>query len=109
VARALGYAPGSDPHKQLLCRIAAMYEHAGERRAARRVYLAVHALDPRFQDVEARLDAMSDDMAVQVTAGAPDARLLELVDVGVPLGTIFDALQAQDLTLDARRLESFRT
>lgn len=108
VARALGYAPGSDQLKQLLCRIAGLYEHAGERRAARRVLLEVHALDPRFQDVEARLDAMSEDVALQ-PAGAPDARLLELVDVGAPLGTIFDALQAHDLTLDARLLESFRT
>ncbi|MCO5172547.1 MAG: tetratricopeptide repeat protein [Planctomycetes bacterium] len=108
VGAALSYAPGSDAHKQLLCRVAAMYEHAGERRAARRVYLEVHALDPRFQDVEARLEAMSDDVAGQA-AGALDARLVELVDVGAPLGTIFDALGAHDLALDPRHLESFRT
>ncbi|MBX3467451.1 MAG: tetratricopeptide repeat protein, partial [Planctomycetes bacterium] len=109
VGAALSYPAGSDQHKQLLCRIAAMHEHAGERRAARRVYLEVHALDARFQDVEARLEAMSDDVAGQAAAGALDARLVELVDVGAPLGTIFDALNAHDLALDPRHLESFRT
>jgi tetratricopeptide (TPR) repeat protein len=108
VARALNYAPGSDPYKQLLARIAGLYERAGERRAARRVLLELHALDPRYPDLDARLEALSDDVAPR-PVGAPDARLIELVDVGAPLGTIFDALQAQDLTLDARQLESFRS
>ncbi len=108
VARALGYQPASEQQKQLLYRIAQMYEHAGERGGARRTFLELHALDPAFQDVEARLDALSEDLGAHAV-GAVDERLLELVDVGAPLGTLFDVLQGTDLALDARMLGSFRT
>lgn len=107
LGRALSYAPGSEQHKALLGRVAGLYEHTGERRAARRVLLELHALAPGAQDVEARLEALSDDGAGPAGA-AIDQRVVELIDVGAPLGTIFDALQTADLSLDARRLETFR-
>ena len=125
--------------------MAGLYEHTGERRAARRVLLELHALAPGAQDLAGLVDlprldeeprqaqpllvlrrplergelglaAGKVEAAVehlrQAASRAPDdlvlKGLLEGADVGAPLGTIFDALQTADLSLDARQLESFR-
>ena len=103
VAKHLNHAPGSEPYKTLLYRIAGFHDRSGDRRGARRVYLEIYTLDPSFRDVNGRLEALSQDVA---SAGLdrPDERVIELVDVGAPLGTIFDAMQALDLTLDAKQL-----
>jgi predicted Zn-dependent protease len=103
VARTLNYAAGSEQAKALLYRMAGLYERAHDRRNARRVYLELFQHDARYRDVEARLDALQDDV-VPVQVGQVDERMVELVDAGAPLGTIFDALMSQDLALDPKLL-----
>jgi tetratricopeptide (TPR) repeat protein len=99
VGRSRGYAPGSDPHKELLYRISTLYEQSANRRGARRVLLEIYAQDPNFKDVAQRLEVLSEDVR-GMASGVADERMLELVDVGAPLGTIFDTLQSTDLALD---------
>ena len=105
-ARGLGYAPGSEQHKEILARIGAMHERTGDRGAACRVYLELYAHDPRYRDVAARLEGLAADVA---PTSAADAQLLDLVDVGAPLGTVFDSLQEFDLALDPALLAGSRT
>ncbi len=107
VGRRLGYAPGADAHKDLLARIGAMYERAGERAAARRVYLEIYSQDPQYRDVAARLENLSEDVRAAV-AGA-DERVLDLVDLGAPLGSVLETLQGLDLALDPRLLAGSRS
>lgn len=104
VGRILSYPPGSEQHKDLLYRIATVYERAGasDRPSARRVFVELYAVDPAFRDVATRLENLSED--VRTGGHGVDERVLELVDVGAPLGTVFDALQTFDLTLDPRVL-----
>lgn len=106
VGRALNYAPGSEPSKDLLYRIGGLYEQAGDRRAARRVLLEVFVLDPAFRDVSTKLEILSQDVGSLATV---DERILELVDVGAPLGTIFDAIQGVALSLDPKLLSGGRS
>jgi tetratricopeptide (TPR) repeat protein len=103
VGRTLNYAPGSEQQKELLLRIATIHERAGKRAAARRVFLELYSADPGYRDVAARLEVLSEDVR-GTTVGAADERVLELVDVGAPLGTIFDALKDSDLSLDPKLL-----
>ena len=97
VGRSLNYTPGSEPHNDLLYRIGGLYEKAGNRRAGRRVLLEIFAQDPRFRDVSQRLDVLTQDVVAVPTV---DERIIELVDVGATLGSIFDSLQDADLTID---------
>ena len=101
VGRTLNYAPGSDPHKELLYRIATLYESKGNRRHARRVFLEVFAQDPAFRDLNQRIEVLSDDVR-ELGSKAADERVLELVDVGAPLGTIFDSLPRKRLVVGPR-------
>ncbi|RMG07437.1 MAG: hypothetical protein D6731_23765 [Planctomycetota bacterium] len=106
-AQSLGYAPGSDPYKDLIYRVAALYEQGAERRAARRVYLELHALDPSYRDVAARLEALAEDVR-GAALGTGEEQVLELIDVGAPLGTIFETLQQSDLALEPEVLTDGR-
>jgi tetratricopeptide (TPR) repeat protein len=106
VGQALNYAPGSEPYKDLVYRIGGLYEQAGDRRSARRVLLEVFVLDPAFRDVSTKLEILSQDVG---SGAAVDERMLEMVDVGAPLGTIFDAMQGVGLTLDPKLLSGGRS
>ena len=90
-------------HKELLYRVAGLYERAGERRSARRVYLEVYTQDPNHRDLTAKLEALSENVRSVASSATVDERVLDLVDVGAP-STVFETLQAFDLSLDPRLL-----
>ena len=92
-----------EPHLAMLHRIATLYERNGNRRHARRVFLEIFSLDPAFREVNQRIEALSDDVR-ELGSNAADERVLELLDVGAPLGTIFDNLQGSNLALDPQLL-----
>jgi tetratricopeptide (TPR) repeat protein len=96
MAALLNHAPGSDPFKAFLYRVAGLHAQAGDRRSARQALLEIQAHDPTYQDVESKLEALTDVVPVH---GRPDERVVSLVEVDAPWATLFDVLRDENLSL----------
>ena len=89
-----GLKPGSAPPMKEK-RWYIVHTYSGQEARARQALLEIQAYDPSYQDVAAKLEALTD---VVPAHGRPDERVVTLVEVDAPLGTtIFDVIRGLDL------------